>query len=358
MGRVDATDGPFAAAFAIMALVGGLWLLGRGFGGYRTADRISGTATSTISALAVGEVRVSGVIEPAELTLVSLLQGVPCVAYRSCVDVDGESLGEGDVLEERSVGFRVRDPSGSLRIFPRGARIDAPVRWSDSTGTLGDEPPGLHWRTGSAFAVADPDRETAIAALLTVRDPGVPAALASLGGDRGHRDYRESRLEPGDEVTIVGVAMPFGELADPGGADVGGRDPSSAGADPEIAADLAHAQAAGILLDDPEAAWGNAAIPGFGIGRPTREPELDPAADALPIASAAEAAHAERTFAIAPDTLVVAATGDAPLLITYGTPAAAAERHGSRFLVGLLGAVVSIGAAVVLAMLATNGLGS
>ena len=135
-------------------------------------------------------------------------------------------------------------------------------------------------------------------------------------------------------------------------------DPFAAGGDPEVAADLAQASAAGILLDDPEAAWGNAAIPGFGIGRPTREPDLDPAANALPIASAAEAAHAERTFAIAPETLIVAATADAPLLITYGTPAAAAERHGSRFLVGLLGAVVSIGAAMVLAMLVSNGLGS
>lgn len=355
---MDPTDGPLVAAFAMMGLVGGLWLLARGFGSYRTAGRITDTATSTISALAVGEVRVSGIIEPAELTLISLLQSVPCVAYRSMVDVDGESLGEGDVLEERSVGFRVRDASGSLRVFPRGARIDAPVRWSDSTGALGEEPPGLHWRTESAFAVADPDRESAIAALLTVRDPKASGALARLAGDRGHHDYRESRLEPGDEVTILGVAMPFGDLADPGDADIGAGDPFAAGADPEVAADLARAHAAGTLLDDPEAAWGNAAIPGFGIGRPICEPDLDPAANALPLASAAEAARADRTFAIAPETLIVAATDDAPLLITYGTPAAAAERHGSRFLVGLLGAVVSIGAVMVLAMLMTNGLGS
>jgi hypothetical protein len=127
--------------------------------------------------------------------------------------------------------------------------------------------------------------------------------------------------------------------------------------DPLVAAEVAEARAAGTLLT-PEEAWGNAAIPGFGIGRPTREPDLAPAAHALPIASAAEAAHTERTFAIAPETLVVAATAEAPLLITYGTPGAAAERHGSRFLVGLLGAVVSIGAAMVLAMIVTNGIGS
>jgi hypothetical protein len=52
-----------------------------------------------ISALsaAAGEVRINGVIEPAELTLVSLLQ--------------------------------LRDSTGSLRVFPRGARVDAPLRF-------------------------------------------------------------------------------------------------------------------------------------------------------------------------------------------------------------------------------------
>ena len=42
---------------------------------------------------------------------------------------------------------------------------------------------------------------------------------------------------------------------------------------------VAEARAAGILRATPEEAWGNAAIPGFGIGRPTRPPELDPGAD-------------------------------------------------------------------------------
>jgi signal transduction histidine kinase len=40
----------------------------------------------------------------------------------------------------------------------------------------------------------------------------------------------------------------------------------------QVAANLAEARQAGILLTDPAAAWGNAAIPGFGIGRPVSEP--------------------------------------------------------------------------------------
>ena len=73
--------------------------------------------------------------------------------------------------------------------------------------------------------------------------------------------------------------------------------------DPEIAADLAEARADGTLVDDPAEAWGNAAIPGFGIGRPVVAPVIDPAANTLPLADAEAAARAERTFRIAPETL-------------------------------------------------------
>jgi len=347
------------AAIAILGLVGGLWLLVRGFGGYRTAGRITDTSTSTISALAAGDVRVSGVIEPAELTLVSLLQSERCVFYRSSIDTEGDHVGEGgDLVEERAVGFQVRDPSGLVRVFPRDARIDAPVRWNDKTGTLGDEPVGLRWRVEGAFAVAEPDRDAAIADLLRVHAPGPTGGPWTSRAAKGSREYREVRLEIGDAVTILGQALPFADVRDPAEADIGGGDPFISGADPEVAADIARARAAGTLLEDPEDAWGNAAIPGFGIGRPTREPELDPAAHPLPIASADEAQRAERTFTIAPETLVLASTPDSPLLITYGVPAEAAARQESRFLVGLLGAVVSIVAAVVLAIVVSGGLGS
>ena len=345
------------AGIAILGLVGGLWLLVRGFGGYRTAGRIADTATSTISALAAGEVRVSGIVEPAELTLVSLLQSEPCVYYRASIGTAGDGIGDGDVVEERSVGFRVRDASGSVRVFPRGARIDAPVRWEDGTGSLGDEPAGLRWRIGGPFAVAEPDRDDVVAALLTVHPPDSSGRPVGHD-DRRDRQYQEHRLEPGDAVTIVGDALPFGDLRDPADADVGGGDPLAAGADPEVLADLADARAAGTLLDDPEAAWGNAAIPGFGIGRPVRAATIDPAADPLPIATEAESVRARRTFEIAPEDLVLAATGDGGLLITYGTPAAAAGRHTSTFLVGLLGAIAAIGSAVVLAAVLADGIGA
>jgi hypothetical protein len=145
----------------------------------------------------------------------------------------------------------------------------------------------------------------------------------------------------------VGTALPFGLLEDPDGADRLDRfgDPLAALDDPVLAQEIAAARAAGTLLT-PEEAWGNAAIEGFGIGRPVRAPELDPGVAAPVLASAGEAAHFERTFDLEPDLLVLAAGPDAPLAIGPGTPADAVAREQGRFLLGLLGAVIAIGSAI------------
>ena len=360
-------SGPQLAALLIAGVVGGLWLLARGMDGYRTATRIGDTGTSRIASLAAGEVRVTGVIESAEVMLVSPLQSAPCVYYRSSIEFGDDDAGVDDVLEERAVGFRVIDETGDVRVFPRGARWDAPVRFDDETGMFGEQPAGLSMRTGSAIGPAELDREAAIAALLTVRpaidgdadevsDASPLAGVASPKGSR-RRHYREARLSPGDAVTIVGRAFPFSDLADPTEADQALGSPIAAD-DPEVAADLAEARAAGLLADDPEEAWGNAAIPGFGIGRPVRPPELDPAAHALPLGTAEDAARVERRFTIAPNTLVLASAPDVPLLIAHGVPGAAAERNQGTFVVGLLGAMLAIGSAMGLALMVSGGFGS
>lgn len=350
---------PPVALIAGGGFIGGLVLLVRGMGGYRTASRIADTSTSRIGSIAAGEVRLSGVVEPAELILVSPLQSVPCVYYRSTVGDDDEGLVRGDrgETEERAVGFRLRDETGSLRIFPRGARIDAPVRFDEATGALGDEPPGLSMRTGESVRVGEPDREAAIAELLRVHDPGSATPGPFFRERGGRRHYREARLEPGDAITVVGRALPFGDLPDPAGADIGSGADVVGDSDPEVAADLAAARAAGTIEDDPEDAWGNAAIPGFGIGRPTRAADIDPAANPLPLAGPEETARIARTFEIDPETLVVAASDEVPLLIAHGTPGAASVRQQDRFLVGLVGAVVSVIAAMVFAVMLGGGFG-
>lgn len=349
---------PYLIALAAGGIGGGLWLLARGLGGYGTATRLADTGTSAIASMAAGEVRVAGVVEAAEVTLVSPLQSEPCVYYRATIDRDDDGADlQPDFNEERAIGFLVRDPSGTVRIFPRGARWDAPVRFDDASGSFGDAPAGLRLRMGGATTVAEPDREQAIAALLSIQ-PGAGGdghpLLRAAGA--GRRRYRESRLAPGDAVTIVGRALPFSDVADPMEADVavGSGVPAD---DPEVAADLAEARARGQLADDPDDAWGNAAIPGFGIGRPVRTPELDPEADKLPLAPAAEAARIERTFHIAPDALVIAGAPGVPLLIVHGVPGAAVDRHQDRFVVGLLGAVLAIASAMALSVMLTGGSG-
>ena len=331
-------------------VVAGLLLLARGMNDYRSLLRVSGTSTSAIESLAAGEVRVSGTVVAAELTLVSLLQSKPCVYYRSTIRNAGKgSSGGTGVTEERSVGFEVRDASGSIRVFPRDAAFDAPVRFAGETGLMGDEPPGLEIRTEGATRTTEVDREAAAAALVTVHEPDTWTFRAGLPDGGGRRAYRETRLEPGDPVTILGRALPFSDLSDPAGADLGvGSTPGAD--DPEVAADLAAARAAGTIADDPTAAWGNAAIPGFGIGRPVTPPHIDPEANPLPLATPEAAAHAERTFAIAPEALVLAASDEVRLLIAFGVPGEVVGRRQSGFVVGLLGAILAIASAMVLAV--------
>jgi hypothetical protein len=349
------TDQAFLLAACVAGVAGGLVLLWRGFGGYRTAAQVGDTSTSRIATLAAGEVRLAGVVEPAELTLVSPLQAKSCVWYRS--SVTSSRADAGDLLdEERGVGFRVRDESGSIRVFPRGARLDVPDRFDERDSAFGEPPVGLAMRPAGVEVVEPLDREAAIAALLTVRLPDPEPATGDPGDRGGGRRYREARLEPGDTVTVLGVALPFGHLEDPSGADRLDRlgDPLAGLDDPMVAAEIAEAREAGILLP-PEEAWGNAAIPGFGIGRPVRQPELDAAATPMPLATSADAARIDRTFDIEPDLLVVAAGRDTQLLIASGPPGEVVAREQGRFLLGLLGAVLAIGSAIALAVVVGAG---
>ena len=354
---MDPQSSAWLTAVAGAGVIAGLVLLIRGMRDYRSLLRVADTSTSTISSLAAGEVRISGTVEPAEMTLVSLLQSVPCVYYRSTIRSGGDPrTPDSGYTEERSIGFRVRDASGAVRVFPRGARFDAALRFEGETGIAGDEPPGLDLRREGSTQLGETDRAMAVAALLEVREPDAPTLRPALLDRRGRRSYRETRIEPDDPVTIVGRALPFSDLEDPAGADAGtGSDPLLD--DPEIAADLEEARATGDLADDPAAAWGNAAIPGFGIGRPVSAPVIDPAAHQLPLAGHDEAARVERTFSIAPETLVVAASDEVPLLIAYGVPGEVVERSRARFLVGLLGAVLAIVSAMVVAINLGGGFG-
>ncbi len=360
---------------ALLGLVAGLALFGRGLLAYRRGSQVSTLSTSRIASLAAGEVRVTGTVRPGPLTLVSPLQTRPCVYFHArVVEHDGRQVRT--LLDRRrAVGFLVDDGSATVRVFPGGASWDVPAAYHESDGLLGDGAVGLQpndgpetvGSTGQSETMTAAEREAAVARLLTVRSaddrladspaaalaggsgpgPVGGVAAAELGGTG--REYTEVRLEPGQVVTVIGTARPFADLPDPANPDTV-EGPLAAADDPEIAADLAAARASGSLANDPAAAWGNAAIEGFGIGRPVSPPTLDPAAAPEPAAPAAEAAAARGRFDIPPDALVLAAAAGAPLAVFAGSPGEAAGRAEHSFLVGLVGAVLAIGSAVGLAL--------
>ena len=346
----------FVAALGIAA---GLAAFARGLVAYRRAQRIAGIASSPIGSIAAGEDRVSGTVEPDALTLVSPLQSATCVYFRARIEESSGRDSRTVFADERAVGFRIRDASGSIRVFPRGAGWQVPVDFDDHTGFSGDEPAGLLLNAGPTVAGApEDDRAAQVAALLTVHapDPGDAFGLGIASGGMGaRRRYVEARIAPGDQVTVIGWAVPFGTLDDPAASDELRSAEPDPGDDPALEADLEAARRAGTLADTPAEAWGNAAIPGFGIGQPVRTPELDPGARPLPAGDATLAERVERRFEIPDEELVVAVTPESTLSVFDGDPGVATGREQGRFLLGLGGAVLAIASALALGYILRGG---
>ena len=328
-----------AAGGGLLLGLGALW---RGLRAQRTGARIEGLGTSPIARLAAGEVRVTGTVESAGVTVISPILARECVYYDAKI-TSGNGDSESTWRDTRAVGFFVQDASGTIRVLPRGAQWDLPLDLDDSSGLT--RPMGGNLDAPGALSADD-----------TFRGLSVLAA----GRESAPRRMTEAVLEPGDPVTVVGFALPYRDLTDPASADAY---LAVDAADVEVAGDIAEARAAGILADSPEEAWGNAAIPGFGIGAPVRPPELDLAATPPPAAATPapnpDAPHAtpDVRFDIPQDALVLASTEAVPLLVAGGVPGEVATRNSDAFLLGLLGAVLAIGSAIVLAIALAGRLG-
>lgn len=359
------------ALFVVLAgFVGGIVLFVRGLVAYRRDRLISSIATSSLDAIAAGEVRVSGVVEAIHSTLISPLQSKPCVWYRARIEESDDSR---RVLldEERATQFRIKDESGQIRVLPQGARWEIVPDFDESTGLTGGEPPGLQRRTGVRYAPVVPDdpeqltelqRQAAIQALLTVKrpEPGATAGWDRPGGDLGSgislgtsrgRRYREARLEPGDVVTIIGQALPWADVRD----ELHAWGPNS-NVERAIAEDVAAARAAGNLAASPDEAWGNAAIPGFGIGRPTQRPELDPEALMPEVGSTEAHEEALERHDIPPEELVLSLGPSGSLAVYKGAPQVATRHHDLAFVLGIVGAAMSVVSALALGAILSGSL--
>lgn len=355
--------------FVLAGLIGGVALFVRGLVAYRRDRLISSVATSSLDGIAAGEVRITGVVEAIDQHLISPLQSKPCVWYRARIDESGD---KGRVLlnEEKAQEFRIRNETGDIRVVPRGARWELGLDFDESTGLTGGEPPGLHRRSGGSYSMAldrdvdtmnDTEQEVARQALLTVQRPveaTAPEAMGmsdanwsmsmAVGKSRGRR-YREARLEPGETVTILGQALPWGDIKD----SLHAWDPSS-NVERAISEDLARAREIGALAASPEEAWGNAAIPGFGIGAPTVRPELDERAhQPEPLGEEAhESAIAKYDI---PDEELVLSRGDRGEMAVYmGAPTEAVMHHDFAFALGVMGAVMAVFCALGLGAILTG----
>ena len=356
---LSVSDDLFSPAlfFVLAGLIGGIALFVRGLVAYRRDRLISSVATSSLDGIAAGEVRVTGVVEAIDRNLISPLQSKPCVWYRARIDETGKN---GRVLlnEEKAQEFRIVNETGSIRVVPRGARWELGLDFDESTGITGDEPPGLHRRSGATYAAAldrdptqmsDAELEMARQALLTVQKPLAGASAegrsgadgdwgrgVGLAGSQGRR-YREARLEPGETITVIGQALPWGDIKD----ILHAWDPSS-NVEMAIADDVARARELGTLASSPQEAWGNAAIPGFGIGAPTLEPELDEGA--RPLEARGEDAHREALAKYdIPDAELILSRGEKGEMAVYmGAPTEAVMHHDFAFALGVMGALMAV----------------
>jgi hypothetical protein len=353
--------------FVTAGLLGGIVLFVRGLQAYRRDRLISSVATSSLDGMAAGEVRVSGVVEPIDQTLISPLQSMPCVWYRARVETTGKNS-RVVMDEEKSQEFRISDETGSIRVVPRGARWEIGTAFDERTSIVGAEPPGLARRVGPSYALfqerdveqmTELERQTAAQTLLTVQrpttggtDPG-PSGAFDLSGapfiEQGGRRYREARLEPGQTVTILGQAWPWAEVRDVLLAWNPGDNVEA-----DIAADLAAARELGLLAASPEDAWGNAAIPGFGIGAPATQPALDPRAHQPVVPGDDSHRAALEKYHIPDEELVLSRGLGGGMAIYLGTPREATGHHDFAFWVGVAGAVMAVVCALFLGVIVTG----
>ena len=231
------------------------------------------------------------------MTLVSLLQSVPCVYYRATIGNGGERAGPRSGLHRGALDRvpRPRRDGQHAGLPARGAvRRAGPLRGRDRHGRATSRPGSTSAAAGRPSWPRSTAR-VAVAELLRVHEPGRPAPVAGL------RDRRRPAVvsrepagagRPGHDRRAGAAVLRPGRSRS---APTSGPAADLAGDDPEIAADLAAARAAGTLADDPARGLGQRRDPGLRDRAPGRGAgDRSRGATALPLATADEAARDRR----------------------------------------------------------------
>ena len=121
-----------------------------------------------------------------------------------------------------------------------------------------------------------------------------------------------------------------------------------------IAEDIATARELGTLAASPEEAWGNAAIPGFGIGAPTAQPELDERARQPETVSEEAHEDALAQYDIPNEELILSRGQKGEMAVYLGAPQAAVMHHDFAFALGVLGAFMAVFCALGLGAILTG----
>lgn len=167
--------------FGMLAIIGGFFQ-------FKRKQLIENTPTSPIRSLAMGPVEIQGHIECWDNTFfVSPFTQRDCVLYSYTIQ-EQRSSGKNThwvtiKQEQQMVHFLVRDDTGAVLINPRGAKVDVPHSFED-TSSIFDDPP------------------LEVQRFLKIHN----LSHESLFGLNKTMRYTEKILEPGQQVYVYGTA--------------------------------------------------------------------------------------------------------------------------------------------------------
>lgn len=191
-GGIGAAVGWFPhPLFAIVLIVGGVWLLYDGYSRWQQLRLVEDTTTEPVRAVAAGQTEVYGTCEPLENPVDRPFSDGECVlAYwevEELRDDEWKTIASG----MRHVPFVIDDGTGSIRVEPT---VDATTRISDRNRHK--------IRTGGTrFSSGEPEK--VIEFLAGIDGVGVPDTGLLF---RTQRRYTEAVLPPGEEAYVFGGA--------------------------------------------------------------------------------------------------------------------------------------------------------